>query len=141
MPCTTTLLENLWSAYPNAKVGMYNYEVSCMDDSCLAASEQFLGGSYCGRQPEPVKCIVQQLQHWQTVYVDALQQRYAAPKFTGMNVLGAVQQASGVPGASIGHPVTSAGSRCDWMLACVHPKYGTPTATAIGEAMWELWLR
>ena len=26
------------------------------------------------------------------------------------------------------------------MIACVHPKYGTPTATAVGEAMWDQWL-
>jgi hypothetical protein len=31
LPCTTTLLEHLWAAYPNASVGSYNYEVPCME--------------------------------------------------------------------------------------------------------------
>ena len=84
--------------------------------------------------------MVKQIVHWQGIYVDYLQQRYSAPRFTGMNVLGAAQQASGISGASVGHPVTTGGSRCDWMVECVHPKYGTPTATAIGSAMWDLWL-
>ena len=47
----------------------------------------------------------------------------------GMNVLGAVQQASGVPGAYPGHlNVTGGGARCEWMRGCVHPAYGTPAA-------------
>eukprot|EP00947_MAST-08B_sp_MAST-8B-sp1_P005577 g5577.t1 len=140
MPCTVSLLKGLWSAFPNARVGMYNYEVGCISGECVSAAEEFLGGSYCARSADPVACIITQIAYWQTIYVDELQRRYARPKFTGMNVLGAAQQASGVAGASVGHPMTTAGSRCDWFVACVHPKYGTPTATAIGKAMWDLWL-
>ena len=135
-------------------------------EDCIEAAAQFLGGAYClnkgldraGRLPtaagvevveatsgggddDPrIACLVSQIQLWQTLYVDALQAKYPRPQYTGMNVQGACQAASGVKGASIGHPVATAGSRCDWMIACVHPKYGTPTATAVGEAMWDLWL-
>ena len=140
MPCTTALLEGLWDSFPDARVGMYNYEVACLDSDCIEAAEGFLGGSFCVHSADPVACLVEQLTFWQTIYVDELQRRYRAPRFTGMNVLGACQQASGVPGASPGHPALTRGSRCDWMVACVHPKYGTPTATAIGDAMWNLWL-
>ena len=140
MPCTTALLEGLWKSFPSARVGMYNYEVSCLDSSCIETGEGFLGGNYCARSADPVACVIEQLSFWQTIYVDELQRRYHAPQFTGMNVLGACQQASGVSGASPGHPVLTGGSRCDWMVACVHPKYGTPTATAIGDAMWSSWL-
>ena len=84
--------------------------------------------------------MVSQLQYWQSIYVDALQIKYPKPQYTGINLLGACQAASGVPGASVGHPVATAGSKCSWMIACVHPKYGTPTATAVGDAMWDLWL-
>jgi hypothetical protein len=144
LPCTTTLLENLWATYPNASVGIYNYEVPCMEGDCLAAAEEFLGGSFCARQGAgAISCLVQTLEYWQTIYVDALQRTFSSPpgRFTGMNILGAVQQASGVPGASVGHPATSAGSKCEWMTACVHPTYGTPAATAVGKAMWDLWLK
>ena len=27
------------------------------------------------------------------------------------------------------------------MTSCVHPTYGTPTATAIGQEMWKQWLK
>jgi hypothetical protein len=112
------------------------------EGNCLAAAEQFLGGSFCARQGAgAIACLVQTLEYWQTIYVDALQRKYPMPRFMGMNILGAVQQASGVPGASVGHPATTAGSKCAWMIACVHPTYGTPAATAVGKAMWDLWLR
>jgi hypothetical protein len=109
-----------------------------------SAAEEFLGGSFCARQGAgAISCLVQTLEYWQTIYVDALQRTFSSPpgRFTGMNILGAVQQASGVPGASVGHPATSAGSKCEWMTACVHPTYGTPAATAVGKAMWDLWLK
>ena len=72
-----------------------------------------------------------------------LSRRYQAksPQYTGMNVLGAVQAASGVPGASVGHlNVTGGGAKCEWMTYCVHPTYGTPTADAIGKAFWDQWV-
>ena len=95
LPCTISLLEHLWSTYPNAKVGMYNYEIPCTVGDCLEADLQFIGGSYCAKQKDVVGCMVAGLVHWQQIYVDHLQQLYPAPKFTGMNVLGAAQEASG----------------------------------------------
>ena len=144
MPCTQTLLTNLWAKHPSAKVGQYGYEAPCMDGDCLAAAAEFLGGSYCLSRytgGTPQNCILRLLQYVQSIYVDALQAATPKPKFTGMNLLGAVQQASGVPGASAGHlNVTGGGAKCDWMTSCVHPTYGTPTAKAIGSAFWSLWL-
>lgn len=148
LPCTTSLLDNLWKAFPNAKVGQYNYMATCMEsyggEDCAAASAEFLGGSFCmsGKMGMPSFCMLSLLEHWQTLMVDATQATYPSPQYTGMNVLGAVQQASGVPGASIGHlNLTGGGAKCEWMTSCVHPTYGTPTADALGEAFWELWLR
>lgn len=132
-------------------------------ESCLAAAASFVGGAYCLKQggredgqlveaassmhdavvapnDRRVACIVGQVKYWTTLYVDALQARHPQPQYTGMNLLGTCQAASGVPDASVGHPVTSAGSACGWMVMCVHPKYGTPTANAVGQAMWDLWL-
>jgi len=138
MTCTVALLEGLWKAFPEAKVGQYNYEVACVSTTeCLEATSQFIGGAYCNGD---IACIVTQLKFWQTIYVDALQAKYPQPKYTGMNILGAVQEASGVSGASRGYPALTGGAKCSWMVACVHPKYGTPTATAVGTAMWDLWL-
>ena len=144
MPCTQMLFDNLWAKYPAAQVGQYGYEAPCMDGDCLAASAEFLGGSYCLSRYQggtPQNCILRLLQYVQSIYVDALQAATPKPKFTGINLLGAVQQASGVPGASAGHlNVTGGGAKCAWTTACVHPTYGTPTAKAIGRAFWDLWL-
>lgn len=150
MGCTTTLLESLWESSPNASVGMYNYVETNMDracdgQNCLEASADFLGGDYClgtyegGSAPE--ECMLRLLEHWQTVYVDTLQAAYPPPRFTGMNLLGAVQAAAGVPGAAVGHlNVSAGGARCDWMTYCVHSTYGTAAADAIGAAWWDIWL-
>ena len=50
--CTTGLFENLWAAYPDAKVGQYNYmatnmDESCQEENCMESSAQFLGGDFC----------------------------------------------------------------------------------------------
>ncbi|GMH82320.1 hypothetical protein TrST_g12548 [Triparma strigata] len=141
MECTKTLLDGLWKGFPDAKVGMYNYEVPCVEDYCLEESANFLGGDYCLSQSSPIGCMVDLLSYWQTIYVDALEVMYGKEKFTGMNMLGVAQQASGVPGASQGNPSRDAGSKCEWMTSCVHPTYGTKTADAIGEVLWMDWLR
>lgn len=138
LACTTTLFEHLWAKFPNARLGQYNYEVPCVEGACVEAASAFIGGAYCKGQ---LPCMISAMQYWQSIYVDALQARYPRPSYTGMNILGAVQQASGVAGASRGHPVLTAGSKCDWMVECVHPKYRTPTATAVGTALWDLWLK
>ena len=144
LPCTQTLLAHLWAEFPNAKVGQYGYEAPCLDGDCLSAAAQFLGGSYCLRRYKggtPENCILRLLQYTQVLTVDVLQAATPKPKYTGMDVLGACQAASGVPGASTGHMnLTGSGSKCEWMTACVHPTYSTPTATAIGKAFWNLWL-
>ena len=58
-----------------------------------------------------------------------------------MNLLGAIQQALGVPGASVGRlNITGGGAPHEWMIYCVHPIYGTPAAEAVRDALWDLWL-
>lgn len=145
MACTQTLYESLWAAFPNAKVGQYNYMATCMQGECLLEAAAYLGGPYCLEKKHdlgsPSACMLTLLEYWQTIFVDALQQKYAKPRYTGMNLLGAVQHASGVPGASTGHMnVSGGGANCAWMNGCVHPRCGTPAAEAIGAAMWKLWL-
>ena len=86
-------------------------------------------------------CLGLTTEHWQTVHIGELSSRYATMRmnYTGLNILGTVQQAGGVAGASVGHPVTDLGSPCDLMTSCVHPTHGKPGAAAIGEAFWELY--
>jgi hypothetical protein len=140
MNCTETLLEHLWAAFPAAKVGQYNYDVGCEDGACKGACEEFMGGAYCLNSADPKTCMGRALQYWQTIYVDALQAKYAMPQYTGMNILGTVQKAAGIKGAAVGTLVVGQGAKCDWTVECVHAKYGTPAATAIGDAMYDLWV-
>jgi hypothetical protein len=140
MNCTETLLEHLWEAFPKASVGQYNYDAGCFDGDCTEACEEFLGGAYCQKSSDPKTCLGKALQYWQTVYVDALQQKYAMPQYVGMNILGTVQMAAGIKGAAVGTLVLGQGAKCDWTVSCVHTKYGTPAAAAIGEAMYDLWV-
>ena len=140
MKCTETLLEHLWDTFPEAKVGQLNYDIGCADDSCRAIGEAFLGGAFCENSADSTTCMGMVLQYWQTIYVDALQAKYAMPKYSGMNILGTVQKAAGIEGAEVGTLVLGQGAKCEWTVSCVHPKYGTPAATAIGEAMYDLWI-
>jgi len=145
MACTETLLKNFWKAYPDAKVGQYNYDMGCTTGECLEGAAEFLGGQYCLSQDDPTTCMEKLLEYWQSEYVDALQKKYPKPAYTGMNVLGTLQKAAGISGAETGHLVLGKagadwGSKCSWMISCVHPKYGTPAATGIADAMWDLWL-
>jgi hypothetical protein len=145
MGCTQTLFNGLWKEWPTTKVGQYNYMATCMQGECLLEGAAYLGGPFCletrHSHGSPTECMLKLLEYWQTIFVDALQRQYPKPQYTGMNILGAVQHASGVPGASLGHlNVSGGGAKCDWMHDCVHAKYGTPAAKAIGDAMWSLWL-
>ena len=145
MACSVSLFERLWDVFPNAKIGQYNYMATCMHGECLIEAASYLGGPFCFEKRHshgsPTACMLSLLEYWQSIYVDALQRRFPAPRYTGMNLLGAVQHASGIPGASTGHMnVSGGGARCSWMHNCVHPMYGTPAAQAIGQAMWMLWL-
>ncbi|GMI28057.1 hypothetical protein TeGR_g6041 [Tetraparma gracilis] len=100
MACTETMLGKLWEEFPDTKVGMYNYEVPDMAGSCLDGDR---------------RCMVKLLACFQTVYVDALAANFSTDAFTGMDVLGACQKASGVPGAEAGSPAFAAGTKSEWM--------------------------
>ena len=92
---------------------------------------------FCGPN---VTCANALLVAWQEYLVAPLEARFA-PQYTGINVLGAVQVAGGVPGAAVGAPALDAGAPCEWETYCVHPTYGTPAERAIGDAFWDLYFR
>lgn len=146
--CTTGLFDNLWTTFPYVKIGQYNYMATQMDEdcggeNCLESSAQFIGGSYCldTHAGGPTECMLTLLEYFQTIYVDAIQAMYPAPQYTGMNILGSTQMANDVPGASISElNVTGAGAKCEMMISCVHPMYGTSAADIMGQGWWDQWL-
>ena len=61
MACTETLFKYLWDTFPEAKVGQYNYDVGCTENTqygeCVGASEEFMGGAYCSNSEDPTSCV------------------------------------------------------------------------------------
>ena len=128
--CTESMLGPFWEAYPHAKVLQCGYDIPCEQGSCAAQPAR---NPYCGTN---VTCMNLVTVGWQPMLLE-LQTKY--PNLFGIDILGTVQQAGGVKGASTGHPVIDAGSPCDLMTGCVHPIHGKAGATAIGEAFWDLY--
>merc|ERR1712048_469503 len=73
---------------------------------------------------------------WQPLLLKPLADKYPE-HYTGINILGTVQQASGVAGAVVGSPNISVGSPCGLFKMCVHPQ--NEGATAVTEAFWDLY--
>ena len=131
--CTETLLTRLWAAFPSTEVMQCGYDIPCEAGSqCLGVMES--RNFFCGHN---VTCQNFGNVQWQPMLLE-LEHKFPG-KYTGLNILGTVQQAAGVPGASVGQPVLDRGSPCGLMTYCVHPTYGQAGASAIGDAFWELY--
>ena len=128
--CTDTLLTELWTVYPSAKVMQCGYDIPCEEGQCATQSRN----PYCGNN---VTCQNVGTVAWQPMLLE-LEDKYPG-RYAGLNVLGAVQKAGGVPGADVGAPDLTRGSPCGLMTSCVHPTYGKAGASAVGEAFWELY--
>jgi len=135
--CTKQLLDPFFARFPNSKVLQINYDVPCENLICESLiSGRFLGGAYCKGNKT---CHNLMGIYWSSVYVEQLQKEYSQPQYTGLNIMGTVQQANGIAGASPGNLVLSRGSgECSVTkeILCIHPAYGTPMATAIGDQFW-----
>jgi len=132
--CTASLLETYWKSYPLSRVMQCGYDFPCATGRCMPAPRI----PFCKKN---VTCTSEVTLHWQGEHIGELQSRYTAmhKNYTGLNVLGTVQMAGGVPGAAVGKPIVGTGSPCDLMTECVHPTHGKAGATAVGEAFWSLY--
>lgn len=134
--CTSSMFDAHWKAFPSSKVMQCNYDVPCEDLYCRDVFVHNFLGSHCGGN---ITCLNTCAVHWEHIYVGKLQTVYPEPRYTGLLIGGAVQKAAKVPGADVGKPVLDVGGPCDMMAECIHPKYGTAAATAVGEAFWDLY--
>lgn len=135
--CTKQLLDPFFARFPNSKLLQINYDVPCENRICDSLIvNSFLGGAYCKGNKT---CHNSLGLYWSSIYVEQLQKEYPQPQYTGLNIFGTVQQANGIEGASPGSPVLSKDSgECGVTkeIMCIHPAYGTPMATAIGDQFW-----
>lgn len=135
LACTRSMLDEYWKAFPKSKVMQCNYDVPCESGWCMNMVHAFMG-NYCGNN---ITCINTCADHWQSIYVGNLSKVYPEPRYTGLNIAGAVQVAAGIPGAAVGKPVLNASGPCNMMDQCIHPHYGSKAAVAVGEAFWDLF--
>lgn len=127
--CTETLLSNLWKAWPNTKVVQCGYDFKCEGSGCEKPEHK---GTYCGYN---ITCRnVMFYSYWQDMFL-----HQPDPRYTGINIVGALQQVVGMTGAAIGHPRLDQGSPCTLVDGCSHPIPGGMGAWIIGEAFWKLY--
>jgi hypothetical protein len=133
--CTEALLAPLWAKFPHTRVMQCGYDVPCVRGRCAAVAGA--RAPYCMRDGAlNVSCGNQITVAWQPMLLGPLAAKYPT-RYTGIDVLGTVQQAGGVAGAAVGAPNLDEGSPCGLMKWCVHPQY--KGATAVGEAFWDLY--
>jgi len=132
--CTDLMLEAFWEKYPNSVVVQCGYDLPCEQGQCIPQPRN----PYCGTN---VTCMNLGAVYFQRVQVDARAKRYPRSKYIGLDVLGTVQAAGGVPGAAVGKPILDKGSPCSLMTGCVHPIYNKSGAIAIAEAFWNLYFK
>lgn len=134
--CTSSMFDEYWKAFPKSKVMQCNYDVPCESGFCMSFFDHGFMGNYCGSN---FTCMNTCAQHWERIHVGKLQTMYPEPRYTGLLIGGTVQKAAGIPGADVGKPVLDQGAPCNMMAQCIHPRYGSAAATAIGEAFWDLF--
>lgn len=140
--CLDKLLVSYWAKFPQSKVMQCGYDIPALDGRCI--EEAMVRSPYCTHNKT---CHTSLAEYWQTISISEFSKRYAGRPYTGLNVLGTVQMAGNVSGASVGHPVMGVGSPSKLMTECIHPSYKHNAseaeegagATAIGEAFWELF--
>jgi len=126
--CTKTLLSNLWEIYPNTKVLQCGYDLPCGMHEC---HPRYQKRQYCGYNQT---CLNEFIVHWQGMLL-----HQEDPRYTGINILGALQVAAKVEGAQIGHPRLDEDSPCNLMTECGHVMYQGFGSNFIGEVFWDLY--
>jgi len=131
--CTETMLTKFLApgAHPDSKVLQVGYDLPCEVGRCVT-DPRF---AFCGTNRS---CQNSGTVAWQPLLLGPMAAKFPA-HYTGIDILGTVQAAGGVAGAATGKPVIDTGSPCGLMTACVHPRYGGAGATAVGDAMWDLY--
>jgi hypothetical protein len=135
LKCTEKLLDNYWKAFPKSQVMQDNYDVPCENRACWGMDAGYMG-AYCGKN---ITCLNTMAQHWVNDYIGALQKKYPQPQYTAVHIEGVGQALEGDVKASVGKVDVDRSGVCDQMLMCVHPRYGSKYATAVGDAFWNLF--
>jgi hypothetical protein len=125
---TDRILMPLFEAFPDVHVYQFGYEI--LDWAGSAACKRYSGPEFrgvCSSWMDTTCCVKTQQKYLQTLYVDALAAKYHGKyNYHGVNLLGTLQKAGGVPGADVGKPVLTKYSPSQFVrldssvLGCVH---------------------
>ncbi len=149
--CTKSLLGGLFEQSPETRVVQCGYDLPALiGANCMAQAAA--RAPFCGSS---VECAVKSLWDLQEMFFTPLEREFntgATQKYTGLNIVGAIQEATGQYGpkgcgaddqaepcrtATIGNPLRDRGSEKEYMTSCVHPTYPGKGAQAVGEALWD----
>ena len=132
--CSRAMLGPFLTEYPDAKVMQCGYDVSCVQGRCAEIAAQ--RAPFCHKKGLNISCDVDFAMAWQPLLLTPLAKRFPG-RYTGIDILGTVQQAYGIPGALIGSPSLTELPPCSLYKYCVHPQ--SRAATAVMEAFWDLY--
>jgi len=137
--CTKQMFEPFFAKFPNTKLMQCNYDIPCENALCNSLIvNNFIGGKFCNGNK---LCMNKLGLYWAEIYTKQLAKEYSQPQYTALDIFGTVQMANGIEGASPGNPVMDRDSGgCNALtqeVMCIHPKYGSKMATAIGQVFWD----
>jgi hypothetical protein len=148
--CSIILFDAYFKVYPKTRILQCGYDIPCFQGKCAYQLRNvYCAGNYSCQNECKNVCLSKAdfyadmvfvlfctgTKYWQGILLNPLAEKYS--QYTGIDILGTVQQAGGVANASTGMPVMNEGSPCSLMEQCVHPVH--KGATAVGEAFWNLY--
>lgn len=114
---TSAFLDPLFKANPNVKVVQFGYDILTFGKGIICPAMGALILPACKLN---TTCINTQFVRLQYEYVAALDKKY--PRHNSVNILGTLQAAGKIPGASTGHPNLAYYSPDNLMQEnCIHP--------------------
>ena len=139
---TYTFVDVLFEAHPSIKVVQFGYDILNWKSNGIQC--EIMGGSifgpYCTHAVKNTTCDNTVFERLQNEYVDVVSQHYQSQgkNHTAVDLVGTLQAAGGVKGASTGHPVLSQPSPASLLEGnCIHAN--AKGFTAIFEALWDVY--
>jgi lysophospholipase L1-like esterase len=132
---TSAFLDPLFKANPNIKVVQFGYDIMTFGKGIICP---IMGEAILPKCNLNTTCINTQFVRLQSEYVAALDKKY--PRHNTVNILGTLQAAGNVPGASTGHPNLAYYSPSNLMQEnCIHPN--DQGFLYIFNALWDLYFK
>jgi len=134
---TKVFLDIALAAHPNVKIVQFGYDLLNWKNNNILCTIMgtTLTSASCGSFPS-IQCQNELIAQIQYLYVDEISKYY--PQHYSVDMLGTLQAAAGVSGATIGSPAWAENSPAQYMDAtCIH--LNPAGYAAFFEALWNVW--